>query len=80
MVACEGAGHAEEILQHQLRNMGFQQLFSAAWIINLEVYNLLQRESCGTLPISCQLHADFLQLLEFLTCFLLKSIHFSAGL
>lgn len=57
MAACEGAGHAEETLQHQWDRqpgiMGFQGLFSAAWIINLEVYNLLQWESCSMLPISC---------------------------
>lgn len=56
VAACEGAGHAEETPRHQQdrqpRNTGFQGLFSAAWIINLEVYNLW--ESCSALPVSCQ--------------------------
>lgn len=48
--------HVEETPQHQQdrqpRNVGFQGLFSAAWITSLEVYNLLQWENCGAVPVS----------------------------
>lgn len=59
MAACEGAGHAEETLQHQRDrqpgNMGFQGLFSAACIINFEVYNL-----SGKAAVCCPSPADFM--------------------
>lgn len=69
--ACEGAGHVLETPCHQWDRqpgkIGFQVLFSAAWVINLKVCNLLQGENWGALCISCWLCIDFLQLLEFLT-------------
>lgn len=53
--ACEGTGHVLETPRHQWDRqpgkMGFQVLFSAAWLINIKIYNLLWGE-IGVLCVS----------------------------